>query len=362
MHKVLVIEDEQSVRSNLVKILQFESFEVIEADNGVVGIKLAQEVDPDLIVCDIMMPGMDGYQVKNTLSKNPKTAVIPFIFLTAKADRVDVRLGMSIGADDYLTKPFTRDELIDSISARLSKQAKINSQLQEKLNTLIQGITESVPTALLSPMNQIQDVLLEINKNHDSLHSDQISVMTQEAYTSSIRLERLLKNSLFYALLESTSKNPEILEVLRHYRTNGSKQLIGDLSGLIAREYGRPEDLNLKLQELEAPIFAANLSKIVEELVDNAFKHSPSNTSIIVETFIRFEQFTLLITNTGIGFTPEVIDDCEKNISFGMSLNKLDTQGVGLLLARRLAELYGGYLKIVSFPNRTTTVSVFLPI
>jgi len=118
MGKILVIEDEELLRANTVQILGFEDFHVISAKNGLIGVQLAQEQIPDLILCDVMMPGLDGYGVLTTLRQNPATAAIPFIFTTAKAD---LHQGIELGADDYLTKPFTSDELLATITTHLKK-------------------------------------------------------------------------------------------------------------------------------------------------------------------------------------------------------------------------------------------------
>ncbi|MGK7900102.1 MAG: response regulator [Hormoscilla sp.] len=122
MTKILVIEDEPPVRTNLLKLLEAEGFEVKGAENGSAGVSLAIQQVPDLILCDIMMPELDGHGVLEALRQNPATAAIPFIFLTARASRSDWRQGMELGADDYLTKPFTRDELLAAIATRLKKQ------------------------------------------------------------------------------------------------------------------------------------------------------------------------------------------------------------------------------------------------
>lgn len=140
MTKILVIEDEQSVRENLLDMLAAEGFDTIGAENGHVGITYVQEYKPDLIICDVMMPQVDGYGVLSLLRRDPATAVIPFIFLTAKADKVDVRQGMELGADDYLTKPFTRDELLGAIAARLKKQADTARQTEQLLADLCTNI------------------------------------------------------------------------------------------------------------------------------------------------------------------------------------------------------------------------------
>ncbi|TFI54656.1 EAL domain-containing protein [Mastigocladus laminosus UU774] len=125
MTKILVIEDENFVRENIIELLESEDFKTIGADNGKVGIKLALTETPDLILCDLMMPEIDGYGVLSNLRQEALTATIPFIFLTAKSTKTDFRQGMELGADDYLTKPFTRAELLSAIDGRLQKQATL---------------------------------------------------------------------------------------------------------------------------------------------------------------------------------------------------------------------------------------------
>lgn len=120
--KILVIEDDSDVRSNIVTLLEEEGYEVLASSNGENGVVVAKEKIPDLIVCDILMSGLDGYGVLKELSKTKKTKSIPFIYLTAKVERDDIRKGMQLGADDYLFKPFKAEELINSIEARLRKR------------------------------------------------------------------------------------------------------------------------------------------------------------------------------------------------------------------------------------------------
>ncbi|MGF1492294.1 MAG: EAL domain-containing protein [Microcoleaceae cyanobacterium] len=131
MQKILVIEDEPVVRTNLEAILQLSDYEVVSAEDGQQGLELAQKHMPDLIICDIMMPVLDGHLVLNAIRKMPATEDIPFIFLTAKADRSDVRQGMDLGADDYLIKPFTPEEVLAAVEARLNRVAHNYSALQQ---------------------------------------------------------------------------------------------------------------------------------------------------------------------------------------------------------------------------------------
>ncbi len=145
---ILIIEDNDDIREGTAEILALANYNVIKTDNGKTGVDLAQKNLPDMVLCDIMMPEMDGYSVLYLLSKNAETASIPFIFLTAKAERVDMRRGMEMGADDYLTKPFDDMELLNAIESRLNKKNKqkaFYSQSLESLNQLASqgnGLTE----------------------------------------------------------------------------------------------------------------------------------------------------------------------------------------------------------------------------
>lgn len=129
MKKILIIEDNTELRENTAEILELAGFEVITAPHGKEGVRLANSESPDLIVCDIMMPELDGYGVKQLLGQNERLKNVPFIFLTAKADRTDFRKGMSLGADDYLTKPFDESDLLNSIKIRLEKSENFNKNV-----------------------------------------------------------------------------------------------------------------------------------------------------------------------------------------------------------------------------------------
>jgi DNA-binding NarL/FixJ family response regulator len=122
--KVLIIEDEAEMRRNLATILRLEKFAVLAAENGRVGVEIARRDKPELILCDVMMPELDGYAVLDALRTDPATAAIPFIFLTAKGEKTDVRDGMNLGADDYLTKPIAKSDLLKAIQARLKRQTQ----------------------------------------------------------------------------------------------------------------------------------------------------------------------------------------------------------------------------------------------
>lgn len=133
---ILIIEDNDDIRESTTEILELANYQVITADNGKSGVDMAVKQHPDLILCDIMMPELDGYGVLYLLNKTPETAAIPFIFLTAKAERIDMRKGMEMGADDYLTKPFDDVELLNAVESRLQKKEKQQAYYSKSLENL----------------------------------------------------------------------------------------------------------------------------------------------------------------------------------------------------------------------------------
>jgi CRP-like cAMP-binding protein len=170
MKKILLIEDNPDVRENTAEILELAQYKVITACNGREGVELAQKEKPDLIICDIMMPVLDGHGTLHLLSKNDETASIPFIFLTAKAERTDYRRGMEMGADDYLTKPFDDIELLNAIEVRLKK----NEILKKEFTKGIVGINDFINQAKgidsLKKLSEARD--LRTYKKKDDIYKE----------------------------------------------------------------------------------------------------------------------------------------------------------------------------------------------
>lgn len=170
MKKILVIEDHLDVRENITEILELSNYTVSAAENGKTGVERAKQWLPDLIVCDIMMPEMDGYEVLEKLSQNEKTASIPFVFLTAKSEKQDWRKGMNLGADDYLFKPFESQELLEAVKVRIQK----NDFLQQKFSKTLNGVNDFFKEAstylgmeLLSKDRRLQEF-----KNREEIYQE----------------------------------------------------------------------------------------------------------------------------------------------------------------------------------------------
>ena len=173
MKTILLIEDNTEVRENTAEILELATYKVLQAENGKVGVEIANENEIDLIICDIMMPVLDGYGVIHLLSKNPKTAAIPFIFLTAKSERGDFRKGMEMGADDYITKPFDFEVLMLKIKAILKRneeQNRVNENIEFDMgkfhfNPKLRELKHDSHTQTLSPKENDLLKMLAEHKN-----------------------------------------------------------------------------------------------------------------------------------------------------------------------------------------------------
>ncbi len=159
MTKILIIEDTVKLRENLADALELQGYEVLHADNGKTGIQLAKEFSPDLILCDIVMPGLSGLEVLEFLKSEDQQNTIPFIFISALAERKNVRTGMDLGADDYLTKPFSASELLSAVATRLEKHNSITEKIRRQYDLIENELKERVES--LKKQNEDQKNIIE---------------------------------------------------------------------------------------------------------------------------------------------------------------------------------------------------------
>ncbi len=166
MKSILVIDDNADIRENTAEILELAGYKVYTAENGKKGVEAAQQSKPDMIVCDIMMPELDGYGVLHLLRKNPETLQIPFIFLTAKTERGDFRKGMEMGADDFITKPFEEIELLNAIETRFKKADILNQSYAPGVDGVNQFIKDVKNTGLIKQLAEHYDTELYSKKQN----------------------------------------------------------------------------------------------------------------------------------------------------------------------------------------------------
>jgi two-component system, sensor histidine kinase and response regulator len=357
MKKVLVIEDEPQVRANIEEILNLLGFQATTACDGMMGLQLVHQEMPDLIMCDIMMPGLDGYGVLTSLRQDEVTANIPFIFLTAKVNRPDLRQGMELGADDYLTKPFTPNELLKSIAVQLEKREVSKRHTQTQLNQLRHNISFALPHELRTPLNGILGFSELLIQDYDILPSVEVLEIAQAMRESALRLYRLTQNFLLYADLELLSTDLARLHALLNTPAESySRPTVTDVVRQKFKVADREGDLLLQVEDFPLPISELKLRKIVDELVDNALKFSKSNTPIHIVGRIEEDTFVLHVTDHGRGMTSEQISQMGAYMQFDRKLHEQQGSGLGLTIARRLIELHGGSLSVESIPDQQTTV------
>ena len=361
MTKILVIDDETMLREAIVLGLRAENFEVFEAEDGISGMQLARSIHPDLIVSDINMRGMDGYDTLAALRTDKTTANIPFVLMTGRADLKGMRLGMSLGADDYLPKPFRLNELVDVVRTRIGKQQAIRQEAENRLSELRSNISMMLPHELLTPLTGIIGMAEMIVNEADTLSPTELREFGNDIKLSGMRLHRLIMNFLVYAQIEMMTLQPERVRLLREVKSIPVGGTVENAARRKTQDIGRAADLQLDLQGGEVAMSESNLAKIVEELVDNACKFSSVGKPVVVRTLTDGSWTEINVTDQGRGMKPEHVANIGAYVQFERRIHEQQGSGLGLAIVSRLAELHGGQITITSQPDMGTTVTVHLP-
>jgi two-component system, sensor histidine kinase and response regulator len=360
MKLILVIEDDPAVRGLIVDTIKTKGWRVIDAADGEAGLEAAFKELPDLILCDIQMPKMDGYAVLDRVRQNPKTAPIPFIFLTGLGEKPKVRQAMESGADDYIVKPFTVKELTGAIEARLHKQATFQETAEKRLNELRESLTFALPHELVTPLNTIlgfSSLLVDSPEiSREELHEYALHIQR-----SGERLKELIEKFLFYAQIETTMADPQQRRALGERAPHVTQETVYAAARRVANEHHRLSDLGLSLASVNHRISPLHLERMVRELLDNAFKFSAPGTPVEVKTNTAGGLFRFQVIDQGRGFSAEQIQRVGANFQFDRKLQEQQGSGLGLSIARRLAEIYGGTLKIESSPGAPTVLTIEIP-
>lgn len=362
MVRILVIEDETILRNNIVDILEAEGFDVDQAENGYLGVQLAQARSPDLVICDVMMPELDGYSVLSQLRQDPTTALASFIFLTAKATTADVRQGMNLGADDYLSKPFLRTELLEAIATRLSKRQSI-LQLQQQIEKLEQSNylkDEFMSTAseeLRGPLTNISMAVEMLRKSPN--------VQKMQRYIELMRSEctrelRLINNLVDLQRLETGARSfrPEVINLQQRLPT-------------MIEPYRQQAQTERQLFQITLPPYISSmvtdvtdLEQILGELLDNACRYTSPRGKIVLEvsrspmlsepgepprsmtTFMVSNQAELAPED--VAYLTSIFQDEDSAMS--------KRRGLGLKLTQKLVKRLQGNLQVTSDAGWTFVV------
>ncbi|HRF94175.1 MAG TPA: response regulator [Aggregatilineales bacterium] len=361
MTKILVIEDSDTLRNDVIEMLAFEGYTVLGAENGLTGVDKAISELPDLIICDIMMPELDGYGVLERLRSDLRTSNIPFIFMTARTERGDIRAGMTQGADDYLTKPFNSDELISTIRARLSKRKAQTQLIEEKVNQLRESITTSLPHELRTPLNAIMGFSDMLMLQADQLTSEQVTEYAQHISSATQRLYRLVENYLSYVRAQLLKTNTQEIHSLQYNISDYPVSLIEFQAHHKAQIYKREADLHMDVKtNTTVQISENDLNKVLEEAIDNAFKFSKEGSPITIQTSVEDGYFIIAIEDKGRGMSPQQVESIGAYIQFDRWMHEQQGNGLGLVIIREFLALYTGLLEIESKSSQGTNLRLKL--
>lgn len=360
MAKILVIEDEAALLEEIVEWLRFEGYEVFGAAGGAEGIRLALAHLPDLIVSDVMMPGVDGHRVLLELRTQPATAHTPFIFLSALAERHDIRRGMNLGADDYVTKPFTRRDLLEAVRMRLAKEEAARQRAAAALDELRQGVSTALPHELRTPLVGIIGFGEMLAMDPGSFTEGEIAHMARAIVTSGERLMHLIDNYLLYVQLEMEQK-PEPAPARRTDELSCAGEAVERACRQAAARHGRDEDLLLDVEDAVVAMPEEWLEKVAAELADNAFRFSAAGAPVRVSAACEGDGWLLSVQDRGRGIAPDELRRIDAFVQFRRRLYEQQGAGLGLAIARRLAERQGGALTVASELGAGTCVTVRLP-
>jgi two-component system, sensor histidine kinase and response regulator len=362
---ILIIDDDDALRVGLAATLQRKGFSVLSAGNGQAGLEKARFARPDLIICDVMMPPPDGFELRRLLSQEPALAAIPFIFLTARSGIEDRLSGIDNGADDYITKPFDPKELIARVEAVFRRveleQARGRAQMKtiadQEMQTFKHEVLQNIHHELRTPLTNIMLPL-------EAILQSKFTDPEQQAHFVRIALSNADR-------LESLTTDFILLTNLDHGDLNTVRQPIDvdvHILAPVRRRLQRYQDKNLQLVthvsvlgEIRAP--RKEFTHIILHLVDNAFKFSPPDGT--VELSISSDaagNTTLGVSDQGPGIPPELRQKVFERYFQGSQGNTREYEGlgVGLAIAKAVMDKLGGTLRILDAPGGCR-IGLYLP-
>jgi signal transduction histidine kinase len=363
MKKILVMEDDDAIRSRIVDVLELEgdNFHVLAVNNGRKGVETALQELPDLIISDLMMPELDGYGALEALKSNPATSFIPFIILSAKADRDHIREGMIAGADDYLSKPFSLDDLLTAVHAQLAKNERQKKHADRKINDLRLKLANTLPHEFRTPLSGILG-FAELLRDYELLERGDIMTAVDQICVNAFRLQRLVENFLMYAQVELSASDEEQRAAFRSNVTALAEDAITRTAERKADEYKRSGDVQVSLEAVTLAMTPQHVVKIVEELVDNAVKFSKPACVVSVTGNREGNRYKLAVQDAGRGMATEQIAEIGAYMQFERQTYEQQGSGLGLALVKGLVDLYDGGFSVLSTIGEGTMVTLMLPI
>lgn len=362
MKPILVVDDEEMYRSTISAVLRLAGYTVLEAENGEKGVEIAQSQPLDLILSDVMMDKLDGFGLIERLRMDRATSTIPFIFLSGLSDKENVRKGMTLGADDFLAKPFTGDELLAAVESRLMKHREARDEAERKLSQLRSSINLAMPHEIRTPLASIIGFAEVIRDEGDKLTGPEIIQCGKLMHQAGKRLQRLVENFVTFSQIEAASMDPEKVALLKASSPAEASGILRTISRIKAESCGRLADLDVDSPKSNVAVSDVHFRKICEELIDNAFKFSPTGSKVSISSVVEGDDYVLTISDHGRGMTPDQMANLGAYLQFDRMIHEQQGTGLGLTIAKRLAELYGGRMEFDAAAGKGLTVRVHLPV
>jgi two-component system, sensor histidine kinase and response regulator len=356
--KILLIDDVEENIIVLKERLEKEGYEIISATDGKAGIALANQEIPELIICDVMMPLMNGYEVMDIIHKSSRTNTIPFIFLTAKTDPKDFREGMQLGADDYISKPFDNNQLIKAVETRLARKEIFEARTED----IKQSISYALPHELQTPLAAIMGFTRLLIEDYNQIERGKILEIAEDIQKSAKRLSKLIQKVLFSSKLDFYFNDPEHLREVKSHSIANPKKIISDTAIKTAKDYGREGDLEFEIDNTKIHFSEYYLKSIITELIDNALKYSAKDSKVKVTGVENDSEYSLYVIDNGRGMSDEQIATLSEFIQFERKNYEQSGAGLGLSIVRKIIKLYDGEFCIESIPKKQTMVKLIIKV
>jgi len=365
MTTILVMEDEPTLRQNIAEFLSIEGYDVLQAEDGQVGLNLARERVPELIISDISMPVLDGYEVLLQLRQNPAYSSIPFIFLTAMTDRSFVRHGMELGADDYLTKPFTYPELIAAVNTRLERHKEHVRVATTELDAVKKRLSRVVTHEMRSPVASILMVQNLLSAQLDTMETHEIRAILDTLQAGSFRIYHLAEQLSFMTQLDTDTLNYDAIVSWGFESPIWSILMAATNLGRRFAHRNPNGTLQLDERDRDAVILCHNqsLTHALAEVIANALDFSPPGCDVFLSQWQRDQSVFIRVTDYGPGMTEEQLERAQQEFEqIDRDTKEQQGLGLGLHVARRVIEAHHGKLDIVSRSGAGTQVTIELPL
>lgn len=361
--RILVVEDDVAMAGGICDVLELAGYDVEVAHHGQDALAAIAQRRPDLIVSDIMMPEMDGYELFKQVRANPDWVLVPFIFLTAKGQKSDIRLGKTLGAEDYLVKPFDWEDLLVAARARLARAQTLKQASQTELAELKSRILNTLSHEFRTPLTYITgytDLLQE-----EDLSPEQLRQFLKRLQSGSARLSRLVEDFLFLVSLEAGEA--QMAYTLQRDRFDEWLALSERVLARFAeRVSGTDVTLSVKVEPgvPETMMHAGYVEDAVARLVDNAIKFTLGKAGHVELSVVQRDGGVhISVTDNGIGVAEEDLPKVFQAFQqIDREMYEQQGAGVGLAIVKGVVELHGGKVEATSEVGKGSTFSIWLPI